>query len=266
MKSQRKNVVSRQPSNRMSLGSSSGPSLGVYLFGNMARLSCLRAMTDCVSVPAGSASSNSRADPRPESRAQTLGAASLAGSAYSRGTRCYAVAAIRPVCCCLESKSADAARGERGKTLLRRNIAGADFQAEYEGSIPFTRSKQSDALRSLLLLNTSQIIDNGEDACSHDDFRASLRPGQFPIRRINIVRQADDGVESFPPNRHFPSAVSGNCFRSVYGFIESVRGKNPVVVLGQHRQIGSRYLELVADRSFAPGIRTVTTRARRLKF
>jgi hypothetical protein len=59
---------------------------------------------------------------------------------YSRGTRCYAVAAIRPVCCCLESKSVDAVRGERGKTLLRRNIAGADFQAEYEGSIPFTRS------------------------------------------------------------------------------------------------------------------------------
>jgi hypothetical protein len=35
------------------------------------------------------------------------------------------------------------------------------------------------------------------------------------------------------------------------------RGKDPVVVLGQHRQIGRRYLELLADRSFALSIRTM---------
>ena len=96
-------------------------------------------------------------------------------------------------------------------------------------------------------------------------------PGFVPARpssnkRINIVRQVDNGVESFPPNWHFTSAVSGNCFQSIYGFINSVRGKDPVVVLGQHRQIGRRYLKLVADWSFALCIRTMTTRARRLKF
>jgi hypothetical protein len=120
--------------------------------------------------------------------------------------------------------------------------------------------------RMLLLLNTTQIIDNSEDAHSHDDFRALLRPGLLPIRRINIVRQVDNGVESFPPNWHFTSAVSGNSFRSVYGFINSVRGKDPVVVLGQHRQIGRRRLQLFANRSLALSIRTMTGRARRLKF
>lgn len=48
---------------------------------------------------------------------------------------------------------------------------------------------------------------------------------------------------------HFTSAVSGNCFRSIYGFINSVRGKDAVVVLGQDRQIGRRHLELLAGRS-----------------
>jgi hypothetical protein len=99
-----------------------------------------------------------------------------------------------------------------------------------------------DARRLLLLLNTIEIIGNSENACSHDDFRASLRPGHLPVRRINIVRQVDNGVESFPPNWHFTSAVSGNCFQSIYGFINGVYGKDPVVVPGQHRQIGRRYL------------------------
>ena len=53
--------------------------------------------------------------------------------------------------------------------------------------------------RLLLSLNMTQIIDNSEDACSDDDFRASLRPGHLPIRRIIIVRQSIMGSNSLPP-------------------------------------------------------------------
>src|SRR5438876_10765184 len=103
----------------------------------------------------------------------------------------------------------------------------------------------------LLLLDTTQIIDNSEDACSHDDFGALPRPSHAPIRRINIVRQVDYGVKQLTPNAHFPTAVSANRFRSIYGFINSVRGQDPVVVLRQHRQTAPRYLDLLAYRSFA---------------
>jgi len=37
-----------------------------------------------------------------------------------------------------------------------------------------------DAPRLILLLNTIQIIGNSENACSHDDFRALLRPVGSP--------------------------------------------------------------------------------------
>lgn len=80
------------------------------------------------------------------------------------------------------------------------------------------------------------------------------------------MRQPDNRVESFPPNWHFTSAVSGNCFQSRYGFINSVRGEDPVVVPGQYGQIGRRYLQQLADRSFTFSICTMTARARRLKF
>ena len=124
----------------------------------------------------------------------------------------------------------------------------------------------SNARLSLLLLNTIQIIDDGEDACSHDNLRTVLRPGQPPIKRIDGVRQVDDGVESFAPDRHLTRAVGGNCFRAIDGFVDGVRGKDPVVVLGQDRQIGRRYLELLADRSLALSVRTMAARARRQKF
>src|SRR5690348_5377578 len=123
-----------------------------------------------------------------------------------------------------------------------------------------------DGLPLLPLLNAIQIIDNSEDACSHDNLRTLLRTGHLPIGWIDVVRQADNGVESFPPNRHFTSAVSGNCFRSIDRFIDRVGGKDPVVVVGQYRQIGRRYLELLGDRSFALSIRAMTARARRPKF
>ena len=118
----------------------------------------------------------------------------------------------------------------------------------------------------LLLLNTTEIIDNSEDACSHDDFSQFSRWVKHVISRINNVRYVHNGVESFPPNWHFTSAVSGNCFRPIYRLVNSVRGKDPVVVLGQDRQIGRRYLELLADGSFALSIRTMAACARRLKF
>ena len=131
---------------------------------------------------------------------------------------------------------------------------------------PSRRVNQSDTRRLLLLLNTIQIIDNSEDACSHDDFSQFARRVKHVISRVNNVRQVHNGVESFSPNWHFTRAVSGNCFRPVYGFINSVRGKDPVVVPGQDRQIRRRYLELLADRSFALSIRTMAACARRLKF
>src|SRR6516164_5919564 len=65
--------------------------------------------------------------------------------------------------------------------------------------------KRSDACRLLLLLNTTQIIDNREDACSHDDFRALLRAEPLPVRQINIVRQVGHGGELISPNWHFTS-------------------------------------------------------------
>src|SRR5215472_5138233 len=120
--------------------------------------------------------------------------------------------------------------------------------------------------RSLFLLNTTQIIDNNEDACSYHDFSQFSRRVKLVIGRINNVRQVHNGVESVPKIWHFTNALSGNCFRSIYGFIDSVRGKDPVVLLGQDRQIGRRYLELFADRSFALSIHTMAARARRLKF
>src|ERR1700688_3158639 len=110
---------------------------------------------------------------------------------------------------------------------------------------PFRTSrfgKRGDAGQLLFLLNTIQIIDDSEDPCSHDDFHTLLRPSHLPIKRIDIMRQVDNGVESFSPNWHFTSAVSGNCSQSIYGFIDSVRGKDAVVVLGQYRQIARRYL------------------------
>ena len=72
------------------------------------------------------------------------------------------------------------------------------------------RRQAIDAGRALLLLNATEIIDDGENAFSHHDFRALLRPGQLPIGWIDMVRQADNGIKSFSPNRHFAAAVSGN--------------------------------------------------------
>src|SRR5689334_19805786 len=47
---------------------------------------------------------------------------------------------------------------------------------------------------SLLLLNTLQVVDNGENTLSHNDLRVLVRTGKLPVSRINIVGQVDDGV------------------------------------------------------------------------
>lgn len=74
------------------------------------------------------------------------------------------------------------------------------------------RGQAVSAGRWLLLLNATEIIDDREDACPHDNFRAFLRPGHSPIIGIDGVRQVDDGIEALAPNRHFTRAVSGNGF------------------------------------------------------
>ena len=119
---------------------------------------------------------------------------------------------------------------------------------------------------ALLLLNAVQIIDNGKDSCSHDDLPQI--PGRIErvVGRIDNVRQVLDGVEPFPPNRHFVGAVRGYCFPPVYGFVDGGNRKDPVVVLGQGRQIGRRHLQLPSNRSFALSIHAVTACARSLKF
>ncbi|MGX1347594.1 hypothetical protein AB7M49_001170 [Bradyrhizobium elkanii] len=118
----------------------------------------------------------------------------------------------------------------------------------------------------LLLLNSVQIIDNRKDSCSHHDLPQI--PGRIErvIGRIDNVRQALDGVESFPPNRHFMRAVRGNCSPPVYGFVNGSNRKDPVVVLGQGRQIGRRHLQLPSNRSFALSIHAMAACARSLKF
>ena len=117
----------------------------------------------------------------------------------------------------------------------------------------------------LFLLNTTQVIDDGKNAFSHDDFRVLLRTGQLPVGRIDTVRQADDGVESFPPDRHFTIAVRRDGFRSIDRLVNGVRGKCPVAFPGQDRQIGRRDLELLGDGSFALAFSTMAARAGRLK-
>ncbi len=118
----------------------------------------------------------------------------------------------------------------------------------------------------LPLLDAVQVIDNGEDACSHDDFSQVPRRIERVVGRINSVRHALDRIESFPPDRHFMSAVRGNCSPPVYGFIDSGHRKDPVVVLGQGRQIAWRHLQLPGNRSFALSIYAMTACARSLKF
>ncbi len=126
--------------------------------------------------------------------------------------------------------------------------------------------KAFDACRLLLLLNAAEIIDDSEDACSHDGVSRSSRGVKRVIGRIDDVRVVHGGVEPFSPNRHFTRAVSGNRFRSIDGFVNSVGREDPVVFPGQDRQIGRRYLELLADGSFALSIRTMAACARSLKF
>jgi hypothetical protein len=64
-----------------------------------------------------------------------------------------------------------------------------------------------------------------------------------------------------PPNWHFTM----RCLQSIYGVIDSIRGKDPVVVFGQHRQIGRRHSEVLADGAVALSIRAMAACARRLK-
>ncbi|MHC2465249.1 hypothetical protein ACVIHD_004261 [Bradyrhizobium embrapense] len=117
----------------------------------------------------------------------------------------------------------------------------------------------------LLLLDAVQVIDDGEDACSYDDFPQVPRRIERVVGRINRVRRALDGIESFSPDRHFMSAVRGNCSPPIYGFINGGYRKDPVVVLGQGRQIGRRHLQLPSNRSFALSIYAMTACARSLK-
>lgn len=150
------------------------------------------------------------------------------------------------------------------RSVIKKRVEGLPLRSAHEcdyAAIVRAGTMQSDACRLLLLLNAVQVIDNSEDARPHNNFRAFLWPGHSPIIGINSVRQIDNGIESFSPNWHFTGTVSGNFLRSIYGFIDSLRWKNPAVAFGQRRQIGRLYFELLADRSFALSIRTMTARA-----